>query len=173
MSLCPVEDCGRRSRSGRQPLCGTHYERLRTTGSVYLAVREPRVCSAPGCDRPHLSRGLCMTHYQRQTRLGQLDLPTRPSLEDRLWSRVTKTDTCWLWTGSCTTAGYGTVGRGSDEWFYVHRLAYELLVGPIPDGLTIDHLCRVRHCVRPDHLEPVTRAENTRRELQVRYGALA
>jgi len=58
--------------------------------------------------------------------------------------------------------GYGTFyldGRSQKA----HRVAYELLVGPIPEGLTLDHLCRVRHCVNPDHLEPVTRLENWRR----------
>ena len=51
----------------------------------------------------------------------------------------------------------------SSSYDPAHRAAYALDVGPIPEGLTIDHLCRVRHCVRPDHLEPVTQAENTRR----------
>ena len=70
-------------------------------------------------------------------------------------------DGCWLWTGR-THDGYGYVswaGRNRR----VHRLMYELLVGPIPDGLHIDHLCRVRSCCNPKHLQPVTNAENLRR----------
>jgi hypothetical protein len=69
---------------------------------------------------------------------------------------------CWGWTASLKGGGYG-------QWFsqgkpcYAHRAVYELLVGPIPDGMTLDHLCRIRHCVNPDHLEPVTRGENVRR----------
>lgn len=85
---------------------------------------------------------------------------------ERLWGRVVKTDTCWLWTGGATTKGYGTIvveGRKH----YVHRFVYELMVGPIPDGLHIDHLCRVRNCVNPSHLEPVTNFENHRRTRQV------
>lgn len=86
------------------------------------------------------------------------------ALLERLLGRIDKTDTCWLWQGTTTPLGYGqaTVQRKSR---YVHRLMYELLVGPIPPGLVIDHLCRVRNCVNPHHLEPVTQKVNTRRGL--------
>lgn len=70
---------------------------------------------------------------------------------------------CRLWTGSLNRTGYGATRDGSGKSVRVHRLTYTLLVGPIPEGLTIDHLCNVRHCVNPDHLEPVTIAENIRR----------
>ncbi len=69
---------------------------------------------------------------------------------------------CWLWTRGCTTNGYGH-GRMDSQHFYAHRLAWELWHGPIPDGLELDHLCRVHRCCNPDHLEPVTHAENMRR----------
>lgn len=52
---------------------------------------------------------------------------------------------------------------GPGKYGYAHRIAYELVVGPIPEGLTLDHLCRVRRCVNPEHLEPVTMGENLRR----------
>jgi hypothetical protein len=67
---------------------------------------------------------------------------------------------CWLWTGYIDADGYGKwrrPGRGA------HLVVWEDLRGPIPDGLELDHLCRVTRCVNPDHLEPVTRAENIRR----------
>lgn len=79
----------------------------------------------------------------------------------RFWSRVDKTDSCWLWTGH-TNRGYGRAcfeGRT----VYAHRLSWELTRGPIPDGLSLDHLCRVLNCVNPDHLEPVPHRTNVLR----------
>jgi hypothetical protein len=67
---------------------------------------------------------------------------------------------CWEWTGRLDRDGYGHFGKHGR---LVHRMLWELLVGPIPDGLQIDHLCRNRKCVNPDHLEPVSSLENTRR----------
>lgn len=69
---------------------------------------------------------------------------------------------CWLWQGNKSPAGYGQVWI-DDERYQAHRVTYEDLVGPIGEGLVCDHLCRVRHCVNPFHLEPVTHAENLRR----------
>ena len=76
---------------------------------------------------------------------------------DRFWSRFDKSGECWLWTGP-TWNGYGKSGQG-----WTHRLAWEIENGPIPEGMTIDHLCRTRLCGRPSHLEPITLAENLRR----------
>lgn len=79
------------------------------------------------------------------------------------WSYVDRTDGCWLWTGKIDRRGYGKTNRGR----LAHRVAYELSVGPIPDGLQIDHVvargCTNHNCVNPAHLEPVTNAENMRR----------
>lgn len=80
----------------------------------------------------------------------------------RFWSKVEVTDGCWLWTGCQVQNGYGQF-RFDGRTGLAHRWAYEHFVGPIPDGLDLDHLCRVRHCVNPAHLEPVTRAENLHR----------
>lgn len=69
---------------------------------------------------------------------------------------------CWLWQKSKRSSGYGQICfDGRIE--YVHRVSYEVFVGPIPEGQEIDHLCRVRHCANPKHLEPVSHADNIRR----------
>lgn len=83
----------------------------------------------------------------------------------RIFDRVLIGDGCWEWSGATTPNGYGVIGRGrrGEGNVMVHRAAYEELVGPIPAGLHVDHLCRNRLCCRPDHLEPVTQAENNRR----------
>jgi hypothetical protein len=91
------------------------------------------------------------------------------TLEDRFWSKVEPTGFCWLWTAALRTDGYGvfqTKNRGGIV--RAHRYAYELLIGKIPSGLQIDHLCRVKRCVNPDHLEAVTAKENTRRAFAAR-----
>lgn len=81
----------------------------------------------------------------------------------RFWARVDKTDTCWLWNRVYKgNSGYGTLSINGKET-RAHRFSYETFVGPIPKGMTIDHLCRVRNCVNPEHLEPVTPRENTLR----------
>jgi len=88
-------------------------------------------------------------------RLGRPPLPVL----DRFEKFINKTDTCWLWLGHKAGNGYGTFKMDYRKRL-AHRLAYEFYVGAIPKGLVIDHLCRVRHCVNPDHLEAVTHAEN-------------
>jgi adenine-specific DNA methylase len=75
---------------------------------------------------------------------------------------------CWLWVAKVSRDGYGRLGvrvagRAHTVPKLAHRLSYEAFVGPIPEGLELDHLCRVRCCVNPRHLEPVSRAENVRR----------
>lgn len=77
-------------------------------------------------------------------------------------ARIVVSDSgCWLWSGRLVH-GYGQVAVGQTTK-RAHRYVYEALLGPIPDGLTLDHLCRVRNCVNPDHLEPVTQRENLMR----------
>ncbi|PCC29858.1 hypothetical protein CIK76_05000 [Glutamicibacter sp. BW80] len=83
------------------------------------------------------------------------------ALLGRLWKSVQVTESCWLWTGALLD-GYGIIGSNG-TCLRVHRLTYEQLVGEIPQGLVLDHLCRVRNCVNPSHLEPVTIKENVLR----------
>lgn len=115
-------------------------------------------CSYPECGRPEYGRGLCRKHYDRLRRYGTVEL-TKPSFHVRFWRRVNKTATCWLWTGSISVYGYGQVGR-KGRMLRCHRVSYEEHVGPIAEGMVLDHLCRVRHCVNPAHLEQVTARVN-------------
>jgi hypothetical protein len=80
----------------------------------------------------------------------------------RLTQKFKTTDGCWPWTAAKVHNGYGVFWL-NNRLNYAHRVVYEWLVGPIPPGLEIDHLCRNRGCVRPSHLEPVTHQENDRR----------
>jgi hypothetical protein len=85
----------------------------------------------------------------------------RTAPEVRFWRRVEVAD-CWEWTGSCDRHGYGQFYDGVRNT-RAHRYAYKTLVGPIPRGLVIDHLCRNTICVNPDHMQVVTVRENTLR----------
>jgi hypothetical protein len=116
------------------------------------------------------AKGYCGMHAQRLRRTGDpLGIKRPMGAEECFWPKVDKTDTCWLWTGHVSKWGYGETGMRirptASGTKLAHRISYELLVGPIPEGLHLDHLCRVRHCVNPEHLEPVTAKENTERGL--------
>lgn len=131
--------------------------------------------SCEHCDRPVLARGWCAKHYARWRAHGDpLAIKTLRGLpdEDRFWRQVERTNDCWLWTGPVVKT-YGHLLKANNQRVLAHRFAYELLVGPIPEGLEVDHLChdpkaclppcRHRLCVNPAHLEAVTRRENNLR----------
>lgn len=90
-------------------------------------------------------------------------------IDTRFWPNVKKgaDDECWPWLGGTTSSGYGviSVGGHNGKRVRVHRYSYETLVGPVPDGLVLDHLCRNRVCVNPAHLEPVTQKVNLQRQV--------
>lgn len=89
--------------------------------------------------------------------------------EEKFWSLMDKNieNGCWNWTGAIGHWGYGNLKWDKDgKYKRAHKLAYELVIGPIPEGLVLDHLCRNRACCNPSHLEPVTMKENLHRGLQ-------
>lgn len=90
-------------------------------------------------------------------------------IEERFWEKVNKTESCWLWGAFVARTGYGQVNVDG-RMRYAHRVAYELLVGPIPHGLQVDHVCFTRSCVNPGHLRLVTNKQNgeNRREASSR-----
>jgi hypothetical protein len=138
---------------------------------------EQHNCSVPECTMPRKGNGLCNTHYQRVLKRGTTDLPPRLTREERFWVKVDKNGPlpefrpalgpCWLWTASLDRKGYGKFADGKidgkTKMVQAHRFAYDLVKGSSPEGLDLDHLCRVRHCVNPAHLEPVTRRVNLMR----------
>lgn len=79
-----------------------------------------------------------------------------------VWSKTLVTEGCWEWIGCIDTSGYGRLSW-QKRLQLAHRVMYELRKGPIPAGLTLDHLCRNPSCVNPEHLEPVTHRENVLR----------
>lgn len=85
------------------------------------------------------------------------------TLEERFWNKVDAEGDCWLWTGGQNGTGHGHFNfteNGVRRLIIASRFAWQVLVGPIPEGLEMDHLCRNPPCVNPDHLEPVTHREN-------------
>lgn len=140
-------------------------------------------CSIEICTEDVHCRGWCQKHYMSWYRygdpLGTARFP-RGSLEARFWPKVDKRgpDECWPWLASCNEAGYGMIGAGGTYGrpLLAHRVAYEFLADPIPEGLELDHLCHTwdescsggrsclhRKCVNPAHLEPVSTAVNVLR----------
>lgn len=132
-----------------------------------------RFCSIIGCDGAHVSRGYCSRHYQRLKNHGDPLIVVRKRsdngtpLAERLWSHVDRggADECWPFTASLGSTGYGRLtvdGRLTKA----HRIAYELVHGPIPDGGCVLHACDNPPCCNPAHLRVGTQAENTADKLE-------
>lgn len=166
VKTCATADCA--SVVLARGLCLPHYRR------AFIANGwggDPGPCAVDGCEKPNSrARGMCRAHHaialrrernpdRRETRKGGVLDRVVPDLNIGI---------CWEWTGQTNGRGYGLIGYEMKMW-YVHRLIWVTLVGPIPEGLELDHLCENQPCCNPDHLEPVTHAENTRRHFARRY----
>lgn len=124
-----------------------------------------RECSVDGCTRPFIARGYCGAHYMEERRKNPEFSFSRPrgTLEQRFFSKIDRTETCWIWIGNKRPNGYGTIqegGKGSST-LSAHRLSYKIHKGDIPEGLVIMHSCDNPSCVNPDHLSVGTYKENT------------
>ncbi len=123
-------------------------------------------CSVESCQRSNDARGYCRLHYARLMKSGDpLVGGKRTRAEQFASSYDVDANGCWIWNRSLVTNGYAAFWDGGIVTG--HRWSYENFIGPIPAGLQLDHLCRVRSCVNPDHLEPVTLAENVLRGVGV------
>ena len=132
-------------------------------------------CTVANCDRNRAVRGLCEPHYKRMVNTGD-PRPDEPigvntaskmrglSLQQRIDAQTRREGACLVWTGNLNQHGYGRVFDPSTKrQRFAYAVAWEAKNGPIPDGLELDHLCRNRRCIDPDHLEAVTHQENVAR----------
>ena len=160
-----VDGCDRKHHA--KGYCRPHGHRIAHHGTTERLIIRQQHCDVEGCERRHYSLGLCETHYQRQRGYGRTDLLTQ---EDRFWARVVEHENgnCWMWTGGKRKSGHGSYDNSS-----AYRFSYKQMVGEIPEGLELDHLCNIPECVNPYHLDPVTPAENKRRAAAHRSGGRA
>ena len=175
-TACTIEGCA--GKSVGRGLCRKHYTRWHAHGDPSVVVDQSRgVCSIEGCEKPHKGQGYCQTHYRRLQRHGdplvQGKHRAEGDVEERFWGYVDLLGPvprirphlghCWIWTGYINPRfGYGEHAV-EGRMVRAHSWGYKRFAGSIPEGLELDHLCRVLACVRFSHLEPVTHIENVRR----------
>ena len=129
------------------------------------------MCNAPNCDRDAILErdgySVCRKHYNQLWRHGSFQNGPQPRAKKPLAVRmathtVVMPNGCWLWTGAKTRNGYGHI-KIDGKLVLAHRASYEMHFGPIPNDSVIDHICRVRDCTNPNHLEAVSFQENVLR----------
>lgn len=172
--VCSVEGC--ENRATKRGWCGKHYQRWRKYGDPLTLKHLPRgICRVEGCKRVAQAKELCTTHYNRWLAHGD-PLAVAYIVGDhvkRFWSKVDRrgASECWPWLGYVAPTGYGQMGIRHRS-VLAHRMAYELLRGPIPAEMDLDHTCHDpavcfegtscphRRCVNPAHLQPATHRAN-------------
>ena len=175
---CSVDGCAIKTIA--RGLCSKHYQRLKHHGTTDTLMRERGApippCTIEGCTNPGTGSGgfgWCYKHYRRFYRHGDPLATSRIVGDDlaRFMSYLAEGSppadapelgNCWLWTGLLTRDGYGVMASDLPT-HSAHRWSYRYHVGPLVEGLELDHLCSVRNCVNPWHLDPVTQAENKKR----------
>lgn len=163
--FCSESNCGVRHIA--RGLCSRHYQNARKHGLPAVQVRG-RVCDVAHWGRKHFAGGLCSMHSQRKRKGGSLQKRTMRGepLVERIMAKVRKVESgCWIFTGGLQGRGYGHIRGENRKMVVAHLALYRALKGPVANGLELDHICRVRACVNPDHLEQVTHQENVRRGL--------
>ena len=160
--------CGQFTRRATEPPARWHSRRFCSPECANLNRRRPlvaKVCAVCGATFTR-QRGEGDARWARRKLCGHAcrgafnERPVAERLESQ--RHIDETTGCWSWTGAGHGNGYAAItilGRRA----YVHRVSHELYIGPIPEGMDVDHLCFNRLCFNPAHLEAVTRAENLRR----------
>lgn len=151
---CKKRGCTNHPRSKYSDLCNTHYRLKRE-------AEETRLCKRKGCEQKIRSSGLCSVHYWRQYEgRGTPRTPMQRFMD--LVQKGRGRSPCWVWQGS-SRMGYPAFAVTHRSSPYAHRWYWEQVVGPVPKGMQLDHLCRNKMCVNPKHLEAVTPKVNRQR----------
>jgi len=155
---CSESECS--SRCYGHGLCCKHYQKWRRTRP---AEKGEELCCIPDCRDRALVRHMCDAHWQRWRKGRPMDRARNGAPIMARFFKVIHVDEnkCWNW-GNSQANGYRAI-EIKGKTIQAHVFSYEHFVGPVPEGLQLDHLCRNKRCVNPDHLEPVTASVNVRR----------
>lgn len=171
---CRIEGCSTPVRC--KGLCSLHYDRVARSGnSDKPKPRKSPPCAVGDCNRRAIAHGWCSAHHQRVREHGDplAHIPIRrmPNATERndvvsrILAQSVHAGECLEWTGTVDAGGYGYIGWKRKSW-RVHRVIWAEVVEPIQSGdWTVDHLCYNRRCINPDHLDLVSRGENTMRAM--------
>ena len=172
-TTCAVSDCSGEVKA--RHLCPRHYMRFMRHGTTEGKSRRSvtKQCEIPQCQRESRSRHMCRMHYKRWAAQQRTNWPKTnpPTLTERFWSKVEKTNGCWWWTGAGARYGVFTLPNGGTV--SAHRMSWMLAGNDIPPGLYVLHHCDHAACVRPDHLWTGTALDNTHdmiRKGRARFG---